>query len=123
MEEQEKQERRPDIFSKVVRAGKRTYFFDVKTTRNGEYYLTITESKRRFLNDQGKFVYEKHKIFLYREDFEKFVTGLDGAIRYIETGVGVGDTDLTEEGEDTDNIHVNVNFEDLGGDDEKAKED
>ncbi len=123
MEEQEKQERRPDIFSKVVRAGKRTYFFDVKTTRNGEYYLTITESKRRFLNDQGKFVYEKHKIFLYREDFEKFVTGLDGAIRYIETGVGVGDTDLTNAVADTDNIHVDVNFEDLGGDEEKTKEE
>ena len=123
MEEQEKQERRPDIFSKVVRAGKRTYFFDVKTTRNGEYYLTITESKRRFLNDQGKFVYEKHKIFLYREDFEKFVTGLDGAIRYIETGVGVGDTDLTDARADTDNIHVDVNFEDLGGEEEKLKEE
>jgi len=123
MEEQEKQDRRPDIFSKVVRAGKRTYFFDVKTTRNGEYYLTITESKRRFLNDQGKFVYEKHKIFLYREDFEKFVTGLDGAIRYIETGVGVGDTDLTDIGEDTDNVHLDVSFEDLGGDEEKAKEE
>ena len=123
MEEQEKQERRPDIFSKVVRAGKRTYFFDVKTTRNGEYYLTITESKRRFLNDQGKFIYEKHKIFLYREDFEKFVTGLDGAIRYIETGVGVGDTDLTDAGADNDNIHVDVNFEDLGGEEEKLKEE
>jgi hypothetical protein len=122
MEEQEKQERRPDIFSKVVRAGKRTYFFDVKTTRNGEFYLTITESKRRFLNDQGKFVYEKHKIFLYREDFEKFVTGLDGAIRYIETGTGVSDT-VTEEEGDPDSIHVDVNFEDLGNDEEKAADE
>lgn len=120
MEEQEKQERRPDIFSKVVRAGKRTYFFDVKTTRNGESYLTITESKRRFLNDQGKFVYEKHKIFLYREDFEKFVTGLDGAIRYIETGAGVSDTEVSDQKQEPDNIHMDVNFEDLGSDEEKA---
>lgn len=121
MEERDKQERRQDIFSKVVRAGKRTYFFDVKTTRNGEYYLTITESKRRFLNDQGKFIYEKHKIFLYREDFEKFVTGLDSTIRYIEIGVNAGDDDLEIDTEEkTDSVHVDVNFEDLGGDEEKA---
>ena len=54
-----------DLFSKAVRAGKRTYFFDVKSTRGNDYYLTITESKKRF-NDDGKFSYEKHKIFLYK---------------------------------------------------------
>ena len=124
MEEQEKQERRQDIFSRAVRAGKRTYFFDVKTTRNGQYYLTITESKRRFLNDEGKFVYEKHKIFLYREDFEKFVTGLDGAIRFIETGEMPADAGKDEDLEDeTESVHVDVSFEDLGGDESEKESD
>ena len=66
MEEQDNFERRDGIFSRAVRAVKRTYFFDVKQTRNDEKYLTITESKRRFSNDQGKFFYEKHKLFLYQ---------------------------------------------------------
>jgi len=56
-----------EIHSEIVRAGKRTYFFDVKSTRNDEYYLTITESKKQY-SDQGKFHFEKHKIFLYKED-------------------------------------------------------
>ena len=69
-----------DIHSTAVRAGKRTYFFDVKATRNDDYYITITESKRR----QGEEAsYEKHKIFLYREDFNKFKMGLAEAIDYI----------------------------------------
>ena len=67
---------REEIYSKAVRAGKRTYFFDVKSTRNNDYYLTITESKKRFDND-GNQNFEKHKIFLYKEDFEKFAEGLD----------------------------------------------
>ena len=75
-----------EIFSRTVRAGKRTYFFDVKATIAEERYLTITESKRRFNNEQGKFFYEKHKLFLYREDFEKFVNGLNDAIEFIQTG-------------------------------------
>src|SRR5687768_4327322 len=62
---------RNELFSKSVRAGRRTYFFDVKSTRTNEYYLTITESKRRTADDGGPF-YEKHKIFVYREDFDKF---------------------------------------------------
>ena len=70
---------REEIFSKSVRAGKRTYFFDVKSTRGNDYYLTVTESKKRF-GDDGKFSYEKHKLFLYKEDFEKFVEGLNEAI-------------------------------------------
>ena len=86
MEEKETKERREDIFSQAVRAGKRTYFFDVKATRSDQYYLTITESKRRFNSEHGKFFYEKHKIFLYREDFEKFREGLETALRFIETG-------------------------------------
>ncbi len=74
---------REEIFSKSVRAGKRTYFFDVKTTRRNDYYLTLTESKKRF-NRDGRFYFEKHKIFLYKEDFEKFVDGLSEAIEYIK---------------------------------------
>ncbi|MFB6343085.1 DUF3276 family protein [Saccharicrinis sp. FJH62] len=71
MEGSEKRDR-DEVFSKIVRAGKRTYFFDVKKTRKkDDFYLTITESKKRFGND-GEFRYEKHKIFLYKEDFDKF---------------------------------------------------
>lgn len=73
---------RQEIYSKAVRAGKRTYFFDVKSTRNDEYYLTITESKKRY-DHNGKFTYEKHKIFLYKEDFEKFYGGLEEVISFI----------------------------------------
>lgn len=75
--------KRDEIYSKSVRAGKRTYFFDVKATRGNDYYLTITESKKRF-NDDGKFFYEKHKLFLYKEDFEKFGEGLQEVIDYIK---------------------------------------
>ncbi|MCD0489316.1 PUR family DNA/RNA-binding protein [Pedobacter sp. MC2016-14] len=70
---------REEVFSKKVRAGKRTYFFDVKATRSGDYYLTLTESKKRL--DDGVFV--KHKIFLYKEDFEKFAEGLNETVAYI----------------------------------------
>lgn len=80
MENQSKQE----IYSKSVRAGKRTYFFDVKATRRNDYYLTITESKKRFGKD-GKSFYEKHKIFLYKEDFEKFAEGLNEVVEFIKT--------------------------------------
>ena len=72
-----------DVYSKPVRAGKRTYFFDVKTTRgNNDFYLTITESKRRTERD-GSFTYDKHKIFLYKEDFDKFAEGLAEVVEYI----------------------------------------
>jgi hypothetical protein len=73
-----------DIFSKSVRAGKRTYFFDVKETKSGEYYITLTESKKRLNGENGKFFYEKHKLFLYKEDFEKFSEGLNSVINYIK---------------------------------------
>ena len=81
----EEKAQREEIFTKVVRAGKRTYFFDVKATRNEDYYLTITESKKR-PGREGKFFYEKHKIFLYKEDFEKFAEGLKDAVTYIGNG-------------------------------------
>ena len=86
MEANEMKNEKEDLFSKAVRAGKRTYFFDVKTTKNDEKYLTITESKRRFDNDQNRFFFEKHKIFLYKEDFEKVSKALNDAINFIETG-------------------------------------
>jgi hypothetical protein len=79
----DEQNYRDDIYSKAVRAGKRTYFFDVRTTRGNDLYLTITESKRRYTDD-GKFHYEKHKLFLYKEDFEKFDNGLEEAIEKIK---------------------------------------
>lgn len=73
---------RNEIFSKSVRAGKRTYFFDVKSTRSGDHYLTITESKKKFDQD-GNFHFEKHKIFLYKEDFDKFKDGLSEVVEKV----------------------------------------
>lgn len=74
---------REEVFSKAVRAGKRTYFFDVKATRKNEFYLTITESKKQ-TDHHGNSYYEKHKIFLYKEDFEKFAEGLNDIVEYIK---------------------------------------
>lgn len=71
------------VFSKSVKAGKRTYFFDVKTTRQNEHYITITESKKIF-EDNGSSRYEKHKIFLYKEDFDKFMDSFFDALNYIK---------------------------------------
>lgn len=82
MEEMDNQ-KKEEIFSKAVRAGKRTYFFDVKATKGNDYFLTITESKKRF-NDDGTFRYEKHKIFLYKEDFDKFNEGLKEVVDFIQ---------------------------------------
>ncbi len=71
------------IYSQVIRAGKRTYFLDVKATRKNDYYLTITESKKRFKRN-GKRFFEKHKVFLYKEDFDKFTEGLEDVINFIK---------------------------------------
>ena len=96
-----------DVYSKPVRAGKRTYFFDVKSTRgNNDFYLTITESKRRQERD-GSFSFDKHKIFLYKEDFEKFAEGLEDAIAYIRKNC-LKETPSTENGQFTD-----VSFDEL----------
>lgn len=78
---------REEIFSKVMRAGRRTYFFDVRSTRAGDYYLTITESKK-FTNEDGSFHYKKHKIYLYKEDFEEFKDYLNEMTDYIVTEKG-----------------------------------
>jgi len=121
--EKEEKTGKEEIFTKVVRAGKRTYFFDVKATRRDDYYLTITESKKR-LGKEGKVFYEKHKIFLYKEDFEKFSEGLRNAVEYIGNGQEtiiasspVSDIDSTHEQEKTETAtgkFTNVDFEDLG---------
>lgn len=71
-----------EIFSKVLRAGRRTYFFDVRATRANDYYLTITESKK-FTHDDGSFHYKKHKIYLYKEDFELFKDILNEMTNYV----------------------------------------
>ncbi|HTJ12481.1 MAG TPA: DUF3276 family protein [Dinghuibacter sp.] len=87
------------VYSKRIRAGKRrTYFFDVRATRGNDYYLTITESRKRF-NDNG---YDRHKIFLYKEDFNKFLGGLNEAINYVKTEL-MPDFDFDAYNHDNDN--------------------
>lgn len=114
---------REEIHSNVVRAGKRTYFFDVKATKRNDYYLTITESKKRFGRD-GKFFYEKHKLFLYKEDFDKFADSLNEVIEFIREAnpqmiepedVPVRETDNSEKDEVTVDSRdfTSVEFEDL----------
>jgi|TARA_B110000008_G_scaffold30780_1_gene27592 predicted RNA-binding protein len=71
-----------EIFSRVLRAGRRTYFFDVRETKASDYYLTITESKK-FTNEDGSFYYKKHKIYIYKEDFENFSNFLNETMAYI----------------------------------------
>jgi Protein of unknown function (DUF3276) len=110
-----------EIYTKIVRAGKRTYFFDVKATRKEDYYLTITESKKR-LGKEGKVFYEKHKIFLYKEDFDKFTDGLKDAVAYIGNGSGELRTQILhsadevkqEVGELSTEEFTNIDFDDLG---------
>ena len=124
-----------EIFSKVLRAGRRTYFFDVRSTKAGDYYLTITESKK-FTNDDGSFHYKKHKIYLYKEDFNEFNEILKEMTDYIidEKGDEViserhqkdfkredytsTNDDLAEGGESLDDSDsadkfTDVNFEDI----------
>lgn len=76
-----------EIFSKSLRAGRRTYFFDVRETRAGDYYLTITESKKN-TNEDGSFYFKKHKIYLYKEDFDSFKEHLDEITHYITNEKG-----------------------------------
>lgn len=111
---------RQEIYSKAVRAGKRTYFFDVKSTRKNEYYLTITESKKRYDQD-GKFHFEKHKIFLYKEDFEKFSDGLSEVIDFIKASQSMEDAEIEVDMTVSDNEdetvgakdYTSVDFDDL----------
>jgi len=112
MDEFEKKEgyEREEIFSKAVRAGKRTYFFDVKATRKDDYYLTITERKRRYEQD-GSFQIEKHKIFLYKEDFEKFSAGLSEVVEFIKKEKG--DHEMVASEDSGKESFTKVEFEDL----------
>jgi len=101
---------REEIFSKVLRAGRRTYFFDVRSTKAGDYYLTLTESKK-FTNDDGSFHYKKHKIFLYKEDFNEFSEILNEMTNYI----------VSEKGEEVISERHQKDFKKDG--DDKAKDD
>jgi hypothetical protein len=117
-----------EIFSQIMRAGRRTYFFDVRETKAGDYYLTITESKK-FTNEDGSFHFKKHKIFLYKEDFVEFKERLNEATDFIINEKGdevisdrhqkdfVKPSEIkNEEGEDTSNdteSFTDVNFEDI----------
>ncbi len=127
---------RDDVFSTSVRAGKRTYFFDVKATRGNDLFMTITESKRSGMDDNGHFSFEKHKIFLYKEDFEKFMGGLNESFEHIKQLQDSGNyrpaesdrrpyqrdeeegAENTDREERTENISssssTDVSFEDLG---------
>lgn len=108
MEEREKEE----VFSQAVKAGKRTYFFDVKETKQGERYITITESKRKFDNEDGTFSYEKHKIFLYKEDYSKFQNALERVIRFVETGqMPVIEQDEVKSDDDFEKEFENIKFD------------
>ena len=79
--------RKEELYSQAIPAGKRRYFFDVKETRGGDKFITIAESRRIFDNNTGEFYIDKNKLFLYKEDFEKFSKGLANAISFIETGI------------------------------------
>jgi len=108
---------REDVYSKAVRAGKRTYFFDVKSTRGRDLYLTITESKKH-THEDGTATYDKHKIFLYKEDFDKFIDGLHDAIEEIDRLRAKGEYGKSEETPGTPPRNdatpfTDVNFEDL----------
>jgi len=98
-----------EVYSKVVRAGKRTYFFDVKSTKGNDLYLTLTESKKKYID--GRETYQKHKIFLYKEDFEKFEDGLRDVLEKIGELINSGEySGITS----VENDHSSeVSFEDL----------
>ena len=124
---------RDEIYSKSLRAGRRTYFFDVRSTRADDFYLTITESKRDF-NEDGTPFYKKHKIYLYKEDFKNFKEHLDELTDYIikergEEIISLKETDTfskeekdktekTDKKEEPKTDFTEVSFEDLGSNDE-----
>jgi hypothetical protein len=116
MEEGKTKERNDEVYSEAVRAGKRTYFFDVKATRGNDLYLTITESKKKS-NESGRSFYEKHKVFLYKEDFDKFVDGLQNTLDVIkdlrEKGQYASEESGNEYKEHKESVLSEVNFEDL----------
>ncbi len=101
---------RDEIYANAVRAGKRTYFFDIRATKNNDYYLTITESKKRF-NDDGSVSYQKHKIFLYKEDFEKFSDALGDSFKKI---IELNKEQSNELESKLTNQFTDISFDELG---------
>ena len=126
--EENKQHVNEDIYSKVLRAGRRTYFFDVRSTKAGDYYLTISESKK-FTNDDGTFYFKKHKIYLYKEDFENFSNILGEMTKYIidEKGLEViseiHDKDYKSKSEEESNEKSEQVTEDAAGEKKEDKSD
>ncbi len=116
MNEFDNQPGRDAHFSKRIRAGKRTYYFDVKSTRSNDFYITITESKKKPGESDDRPFYEKHKLFLYKEDFEKFTDGLNEALTYIrqrrDSGEPVAATHQEYAAPATG--FSNIDFDDLG---------
>jgi hypothetical protein len=104
MDEGKNTDRNDELYSNAVRAGKRTYFFDVKSTKGNDLYITVTESKKSMHN--GKTSYQKHKIFLYKEDFEKFRDGLDDALAKVE--------ELKDTSDSVSEEFTSISFEELG---------
>lgn len=102
---------RDEIYANAVRVGKRTYFFDIRSTKNNDYYLTITESKKRF-NDDGSVSYQKHKIFLYKEDFEKFSDALGDSFKKI---IELNKKQSDELESKLNDQFTDISFDDLGG--------
>ncbi len=109
MEENEENERKK-IYANAVRAGKRTYFFDVRSTKNNDYYLTITESRKRF-NDDGSVSYQKHKLFLYKEDFEKFSDALGESFQKV---IDLNKAQSSELETKLNNQFTDISFDQLG---------
>ncbi len=116
--EKDKYKDQEEVFSNMLRAGNRSYFFDVKKTKKEDFYITITESKKKF-KDNGRHFYEKHKLFLYKEDFENFMEGLNQAIVFAQesnykTAEMLADYDNDEINENVEEKEfINIDFEDL----------
>lgn len=112
MNEEKNNENGREVHSTVVRAGKRTYFFDIKATRNNDLYLTVTESKKQFQNGRPEF--QKHKIFLYKEDFEKFSDTLRDVLQKIDDLKADGSFTIEEESNNKGlSDYTSLNYEDL----------
>ena len=118
---------REEIFSKSVRAGRRTYFFDVRATRAEDYYMTITESKRHTKED-GSFYYQKHKIYLYKEDFDSFLESLKEVSDFIikEKGrdvITLDSNDSNDQNDVSENTTENSNDEAVNSEEDSSAKD
>ena len=105
-----KENRKEELYSQAIPAGKRRYFFDVKETRGGDKFITITESRKLFDNNSGDFYFEKNKMFLYKEDFDKFRQGLENAFSFIETGIVPPPVVVEDYHDDTDHRLEEIDF-------------